>query len=501
MNASSSTPGSTGMSREPLDTPSSGVIGRQLAIGFGLVSVVSVLMCAILLSLFGQVSGQVAGMQSDEVAIRESLSLSVAVREQYMHQAHWIIERDDEHLHHYAEWLESIESSISDLAEAVPESERGRVRELSEQSAELDRVFRERLQPAVVADNHDDIVRHHREANVLAQAIAHNADAIAASLDERMSHAHVSATHTTRLALVVGGLCVLLVVSLSAAFTLRLRQAVLQPLGIISDAARRFGRGDFSTRVGQVGRGEFGVVSEAFDRMVEELEVREHRLVESERMAAIGQLAAGVAHEVNNPIQIIRGYLKTMIPEANSEALEEELKILDEEAEACQRIAEDLVSYSRPTEPRRQPLQMDQLLEESIRRFADAHREGQAVDTQIEPGIVEGDAARIRQVLANLLLNAAQVSSGDDPILVRGRHDGSSSYVIEVVDAGPGVTPGDITRIFEPFFSKRKGGSGLGLAVCQGIVRSHGGSIHVENRDAGGARFIVSLPLSSGATQ
>lgn len=478
--------------------PNTGVISRQLAVGFGLVSGVTILMCAILLTLFGQVSGLVAGMQSDEVAIRESLALSLAVREQYMHQAHWIIERDDEHLDHYEDWLGSIETALSSLAAAVPQTSRERVRELSGQSDALDRVFRERLQPAVIAGDQESIVRYHREANQLSQSISTNADAIAASLDERMSHAHVSATHTTRLALAVGGLCILLVLSLSVAFTMRLRQAVLQPLRVISEAAHRFGAGDFSTRIGDVGYGELGVVSEAFDRMVEELEARERQLVESERMAAIGQLAAGVAHEVNNPIQIIRGYLKTMIPEAHTAALKDELTILDEEAEACQRIAEDLVSYSRPSQLQTQPLQMDKLIEESVRRFTGAHPDAHKVDAVLRPGVVEGDAARIRQIISNLLLNAAQVSPSGNPISVRGSQEGDSAYVIEVADHGPGVLDEDASRIFEPFYSKRKGGSGLGLAVCQGIVRAHHGTIHVESPHDGGARFVVSLPLSTG---
>ena len=150
---------------------------------------------------------------------------------------------------------------------------------------------------------------------------------------------------------------------------MRLRGAVIKPLDRLADAARRFGSGDSRARVGNVGEGEFRALSEAFDAMAEELEAREKRLVESERLAAIGQLAAGVAHEINNPIGIIRGYLKTMGPETPPETLREELQILDEEAAACQSIAEDLVTFARAPDLRRDSFALDTLLADTLRRF------------------------------------------------------------------------------------------------------------------------------------
>jgi signal transduction histidine kinase len=311
-----------------------------------------------------------------------------------------------------------------------------------------------------------------------------------------MTHAHVLATDATHLGLVGGGVCVLLVLGLSFGFTLRLRRAVLSPLRELSEAARRIGRGELDIRVGDVGRGELLELSHAFDRMANELRAREARLVQSERMAAIGQLAAGVAHELNNPIGIIRGYLKTMTPDADPETLREELAILDEEAAQCQRIAEDLLAYARTSELTLTSLELRPFLEETVRRFRESpagHRV--TLDVDVQEARLEADAPRLRQVVLNLLTNAAQACPEGARTLLRGRPEGEMC-VIEVDDEGPGIAVADRARVFEPFYSKRPGGTGLGLAVCAGIVEAHHGAIRVEDKDGPGALFQLRLPLT-----
>ncbi len=469
------------------------VIARRLAVSFGLVAVVTVAMYGMLLSLVGQVSGLVLEMRDDEKAIKGSLDLATAVREQTMHQTHWLIERGEEHLDHYGQWRERVERDIRTLRPLLPEAERHRLDQIAADSRALDEVFRSAIRPAAARDDWEAVAAGHRRAQQISQRAAAQADAIATVVERKMASAHVSAIRATRIGLVAGALCVLLVLSLAFAFTIRLRRAVLKPLEILSSAARRFGSGAFDSRVGNVGEGEFRALSEAFDHMAEELEEREGRLVESERMAAIGQLAAGVAHEINNPIGIIRGYLKTMGPDSPPQALREELQILDDEAAACQRIAEDLVAYARAPDLRRSSIAMDPLLRETVRRFQEASDDARLrVALDVAPGRAYADGGRLRQVFLNLMLNA--VSADDGRIDVSGAPAEDGSYVVLVSDRGPGVSPEDRSKIFEPFFTKRPGGSGLGLAVCQGIVRAHGGSIAVEDREGGGATFCVRIP-------
>ena len=289
-----------------------------MAVHFGLVSVVAVTMCAGLISLIAGVSGLVHDMRDDEIAIKESLALAASVREQYIHQAHWLIERDETPGHQDEEWLQRVVRGVESLRSLVPASEQERLESIVKDSNELDQSFRSAIQPAARRGNRSEVIRLHRQTKRVSQRATQNADAIARAVETQMAKIHTSATQATTLGLIGGGICVVLVLTLAVVFTLKLRRSVLKPLDVLTRAARRFGCGDFQNRVGDVGEGELLAVAQAFDRMVAELEQREKRLIANERMAAIGQLAAGVAHEINNPIQIIRGYLKTMGPRHNS---------------------------------------------------------------------------------------------------------------------------------------------------------------------------------------
>lgn len=471
------------------------VIARRLALSFALVSGVAIVMCAVLIALIAEVASLVANMQVGETAIRESLVLATAVREQYIHQAHWIIEQDPRHLEHYSEWVLRVQRGAEQLRPLVPEDERWRVEQVLQDSRALDEVFRTRLMPAVELGDQASIVERHKETDQLAARATKQADLIAGVVEQRMAMDHASATRAARIGLVAGATGILLVLVLSVVFTLRLRRAVLKPLEVLSAAARHFGSGDFQSRVGPVGEGELRAVATAFDRMAEELEAREKQLIESERMAAIGQLAAGVAHEINNPIQVIRGYLKTMGPETSPAVLSEELQILDEEAAACQRIAEDLVAFARAPDLHRDRVEMHTLLCESVRRFGETPEGSrQPVHLTVEPGEIPADRGRLRQVIRNLLANAAHFSEPEQPIEVTGRRRDGRGYEISISDRGPGIAPEDRSKIFEPFFTKRAGGSGLGLSVCLSIVRAHGGTISVEDNPSHGATFRVRVP-------
>ncbi len=477
------------------------VIARRLALSFALVAIVSVAMCGMLIAVIGEVAELVSDMRTKEAAIRESLVLATAVREQYIHQAHWVIERNREHLEHYEQWLARVRHGAAKLKPLLPQDDRWRVEQVLHDSKTLDEVFRGKLVPAINRDDQTAIVRHHEEADELSRRATKQADLIAQTVEQDMAMDHTSATRAARTGLVMGGSCVLLVLTLSVLFTVRLRRAVLDPLQLLAVQARKFGSGDFSTRVGPVGQGELRAVAVAFDKMVDELQAREAELVEKERMAAIGQLAAGVAHEVNNPIQVIRGYLKTMGPNTPPDVLQEELKILDEEAAACQRIAEDLVAFARVPELHRERVDMEELLREAVHRFGETEEGAkQPVELMVEAGQLSADGGRLRQVIRNLLINAASFSEAGRPIMVTGRRWRAGGYEIAVSDRGPGIEAGDRAKVFEPFFSKRAGGSGLGLSVCMGIARAHGGTIELENNPNEGVTFRVRIPDVAGQT-
>ena len=479
-------------------------IGRRIAVGFGLVAAVAVIMCGMLFSVILRVSELVMDMRADEQAIDQSHVLATAVREQYAHQAHTIIEATRSHLDHYQAWVDRVARTASALRPIVPVHERDRLASVLAQSQQLDVTFRDNIVPAVERGDRAAVARLHHAADHLSSAAAQDADAIAKAVQARMVHAHVDATSATRLGMIGGAICIALVLGLALGYTVQLRNAVLKPLATLADAAQRFGKGDYSVRVGACGEGELRSLSDAFDRMVAEIEARERRMLQAERMAVVGQLAAGVAHEINNPIGIIRGYLKTMTPATSAAVLQDEIRILDEEASACQRIAEDLLAYATGSEVRTEMTDMREFILEAVRRFEDAHTHPKRrFATNVQAGSARIDRGRARQVLFNLLRNAAHASPDGVPIEIVGTALAGGQYEISVADRGPGIDPQDRTSIFEPFFSKTPGGSGLGLAVCDSIVRAHGGTISVEAGPYGGALFRVRFPtvtVSVGAS-
>ncbi len=472
-------------------------IARQMAWGFGVISFVAVGMCAMLVGIIYDVSDIVDAMRRDEASIRQGRELATSVRELSIHIAHTVIEADESHLEHYEEWRARVRNQIKQLSPRVPPAERYRVSALEDNTNRMDELLTKSALPAARRGDILEVRRIHRKLDLLGEEAARHADALAGTTTSRMALSHARARTSTRRGLVGGGLCAGLILVLSVAFTAHLRKAVLAPLLILTNAAREFGRGNFKERVGSIGRGELAALGRAFDHMADELAHREARLVKTERMAAIGQLAAGVAHELNNPIGIIRGYLKTMGPEDDAEALKEELAIIDEEAGHCQRIAEDLLSYARTAEISIESVHLGSLLRDTARRFENAAADGCQVDVHVQDACVDADGARLRQVVLNLLINAGQAAPAHAPISLRGRLI-SDGYQIEITDTGPGVPAQDRARIFEPFFSTRRGGSGLGLAVCQGIVRAHRGTIEVVDRDTVGTTFRIRLPLEHG---
>ena len=479
-----------------------GAITKRLRLAFGSVTIIVVSLCALLISLLWQVSGLVMDMEGGEMAIKDGLTVAMAAREQYMHQAHWLIEGDDEHLHHSHASRAQVERGALALEPRLPPDEQDRATRLRHGSAELQRLFFDEIKPAQLRGDIATVSRLHKAARVLSAEATKEADAIARLVERSMASSHRHATNATELGLLAGGVGVALVIGLSLYFIRRFQTMVLRPLRRLSAAAGRFGAGQFSTRVGAVGEGELRLCSQAFDSMAEELEKREAALIQSERMAVLGQLAAGVAHEILNPIGIIRGYLKTMDPNASTEAarqsLNSELNILDEEAAACQRIAEDLVTFSRAPDLSQAPVDIHQLLQDTVTRFAETPAgSGIAVDLRADERQLYADQKRLRQVVLNLLQNAAQMSNGE-PIEICGEAE-AQIYTIAICDRGPGVDPNDQARVFEPFFSQRSGGTGLGLSVCRGIIDAHGGSIGVGSRDDGanGARFFFELPVTT----
>ncbi|MEP6731139.1 MAG: ATP-binding protein [bacterium] len=237
--------------------------------------------------------------------------------------------------------------------------------------------------------------------------------------------------------------------------------------------------------------------------MTQERELRV-RLMESDRLAAVGELVAGVAHEVNNPLSSISAFAQLLLRETTfTPSQRESIEVIRSETMRASQVVKDLLAFARRSEPHRAPLDVNGIVARTVRmRQYQFSESSVTVDTELAEDLpsVMGDARQLQQVCLNLLTNAVQAMAphGGGSLRVRS-YSADGAVRLEVSDSGAGIAPAVRAHIFEPFFTtKSEGeGTGLGLSVSYGIISAHGGSIEVTETSAMGTTFRVTLPAVS----
>ena len=327
--------------------------------------------------------------------------------------------------------------------------------------------------------------------------------------------------------LLIAGLCA---AALAAALWVTASQyrSVMVPLQRLRRGVRSLAAGEFDRRVEPGGSREFAELAEEFNRMAVELngfyrqleeKVREksRELVRSERLASVGFLAAGVAHEINNPLNVITGYaeltlkrLRALDGDPAADDAAKSLQIIRDEAFRCKETTEKLLSLARGGNDAREPLSLAAVAREvaAMTRGLKSYR-----DRKVRLEFDDADALEVvananemKQVLLNLAINALQaVAPGIGEVVVEGRREGAWVEV-SVTDNGRGIAPELLKHVFEPFYTDKRGagepGTGLGLSITHAIVEAHGGRITAESAGVGrGSRFTVQLPASGSPAE
>ncbi len=230
----------------------------------------------------------------------------------------------------------------------------------------------------------------------------------------------------------------------------------------------------------------------------------EQQIIQSERLAAMGQMIGGFAHELNNPLTSILGMAELLQEGGVSEAARKQIGILHQQARRAAEIVQNLQYFARPPAPGKSQVNLNELVQRTVQMQAYPLRKSNiTVDFLQEPAIpaVVADPNQLMQVFLNLLLNAEQAireSREKGTIRVRiGRNPDSVSIVFQ--DDGPGIAPENLTHIFDPFFTTRRPGrgTGLGLSICKTVLREHGGNIEAASAPGGGAVFTITLPVGA----
>jgi signal transduction histidine kinase len=246
-----------------------------------------------------------------------------------------------------------------------------------------------------------------------------------------------------------------------------------------------------------------GALAKQNEHLEDQVQARTRQLVETEKLATMGTLLAGVAHELNNPLSVIVGHVALLVETAPTEAVRARGRKLEQGALRCVRIIKNFLAMARRHPPERRSVALNEVLREALEILA---YELRVANIEVTLALADdlptvwADGHQLQQVAVNLLTNALHAmreTSGPRRLTVDTRSDAARGGVrIIIADKGPGI-PADVqARIFEPFFTtKPEGqGTGLGLPLCRGIIESHGGAIRVESVPGRGATFVIELP-------
>lgn len=296
--------------------------------------------------------------------------------------------------------------------------------------------------------------------------------------------------------------------------SLLLSRSLSIPIGRLVSASRELARGNLETKVETTSRDELGVLADTFNIMAAALKDRDEKIkeftrrkiMESERLALIGQLAANVAHELNNPLQGIVIYSHLLLEkDTGDDSARQNVEKIATQADRCRDIIRGLLDFSRQKKPDKTRCSVNVLLRDCIslvEKQALFHNIRITLDLDPALPMVIIDPSQIERVFLNLIINAAEAMGDAGQLTLTTRPSSAKDGIeIDVADTGHGISAENLERIFDPFFTTKETGHGvgLGLAISYGIIREHGGAICVESGVGKGATFTISLPITAEA--
>ncbi len=283
-----------------------------------------------------------------------------------------------------------------------------------------------------------------------------------------------------------------------------LLKPILLSINMLSRAAHEIEGGNYDGEIKSKSSDEIGRLADdlekmrlSFKRYIQQLKDAQDEVVRSEKLAAIGKLAGIVSHELRSPLAAINSsayYLKTRLDKMEDEKIEKHLGILESEVNAADKIIGNILNFARPKEPIFVETDINEVMKISIRKADIA--QGVEVTTRFEDETIKipADGNQLCQVFFNLISNAVQAMPGGGRLTIEtGRVEGFAE--VHIIDTGVGIPKENLKKIFDPLFSTKPKGTGLGMSVCQGIVEKHRGALLVESEVGKGTKFTVRLPV------
>ncbi|MDO9066539.1 MAG: ATP-binding protein, partial [Chloroflexota bacterium] len=277
-----------------------------------------------------------------------------------------------------------------------------------------------------------------------------------------------------------------------------------QPLNILLHATRKLKSGDLSFRI-QGLKDEFGEVGASFNEMAGSLKEQMHKMQRAEQMTTFGQMAAGLVHEIKNPLAGIKAAIELMAEEIALSAENKDIlsKVISE-IRRIEALMKSLLDFARPPKPQFMQVNLNHILEGTLNflihqpSFSQSKKEPIAIIQNLDVHLPEivADPQQLRQIFINLLLNAHEAMAHEGTVTVKTSLDSSDMIEVSFSDAGKGMNKDIIEKIFQPFFTTKPKGTGLGLAISKQLIEQHGGTISAENNPDGGATFRIKIPIA-----
>ncbi len=345
------------------------------------------------------------------------------------------------------------------------------------------------------------------------QAACHAHDAqqkVLGVLDITMSLAEVEAgMRASTLRLLLFALSAIAAISLMIYWLVHV--IVLKPLRQIVTATQHVAAGDLTYAIPMHQRDEIGALAQSFNEMTRRLAETQRQLFQSEKLASVGRLAAGVAHEINNPLTGVLTYSSFLLKRAEDKPeIKEDLEVIVRETKRCREIVKGLLDFARQSPAEKNRVAINEVIKRSVQILANQLAKHKIqIEQQLAPDLpeLEADANQLQQVLVNLIMNAndALAENGgtitvSSALLANEANVRRPHIQIQVRDTGCGIPAENLSKIFEPFFTtKGQKGNGLGLAIVWGIIEKHNGRIAVESKLDAGTTFTILLPVKSEA--
>ncbi len=418
------------------------------------------------------------------------------ISEQYIHQAHIIIRWSRDHMPKYETAAKTARAAAERLfGFAHDENERELATQIARLAAQSDTAFRRGILADLARDDRSAIQQRHDELEHLVSRVVEYNDELNALFEARSANARAAADDLRRDARIILIGCFALAIMLSAIVSVQIVRSIAHPIAALRAGAQRIGSGDLDTRIEVATDDEFGELADTFNQMSADLSNHQAQLVRSQRLASIGRLGAGVAHEINNPLSVILGYVK-LLQRDDRLRDNEDLQIIEVETRQCQHIVQSLLELSRVPKLELEHVDVSALAHDAIARLEEAGKlDGLDVTTPngADAATITADEAKLRQVVANLLVNAAEATPRGGRIDVRVSED-RDGVALSIKDTGSGIADDVRSQLFQPFFTTKPEGTGLGLAIAQGIVDAHGGSLEIESEPDRGTEVTLWLP-------